>query len=378
MSEKLTIRNFGPIKDMSFEFKKINVFIGDQGTGKSTVAKLLSALKGVLLYSSNFKLIINGEIATEEKEMDFFLDQFRQELEIYGILNYLKYGSFIEFGDSLSSLKYEKEKIIFKKYAEKENNKHTNLISYIPAYREAAVLLKDDLNAISAVGTTLPKLFYYFGQKFSVAKKAKSLYNYTDVLGVKYKYVGNNDIIVMKDGDEILIEDASSAINSGIPLLIVFDNAIESMYSKGNRNYTNQNCPYIIVEEPELNCFPATQKKMMEHFILKLKYEISSGFDYYCRLVITTHSPYILTSLNNLMFAYQVGQTHEEETNKIIEKKYWQNPEDVSAYMMLPNGECESIIDKEGLIKTEKLDSVSVVLNKEFNEIFDIELAIKK
>ena len=46
--------------------------------------------------------------------------------------------------------------------------------------------------------------------------------------------------------------------------------------------------------------------------------------------------------------------------------------------MMLPNGECESIIDKEGLIKTEKLDSVSVVLNKEFNEIFDIELAIKK
>ena len=78
------------------------------------------------------------------------------------------------------------------------------------------------------------------------------------------------------------------------------------------------------------------------------------------------------------MFAYQTGQNYESEINKIIEKKYWINPKDVSAYMMLPNGECESILDREGLIKTEKIDGISGVLNKEFNEMFDIELAIKK
>ena len=52
MNETLTIRNFGPIKDMSFEFKKINILIGDQGTGKSTVAKLVSAIKN----AKNLKL----------------------------------------------------------------------------------------------------------------------------------------------------------------------------------------------------------------------------------------------------------------------------------------------------------------------------------
>ena len=78
------------------------------------------------------------------------------------------------------------------------------------------------------------------------------------------------------------------------------------------------------------------------------------------------------------MFAYQTGQSNGEDIDKIIDKKYWVNPADVSAYMMFPNGECKSIIDREGLIKTEKIDNISQILNKEFNEMFDIELAVKK
>jgi predicted ATPase len=157
----------------------------------------------------------------------------------------------------------------------------------------------------------------------------------------------------------------------------VFDNAIESMYTTSNRKYIDLNCPYIIIEEPELNCFPTTQKKMMEHFISKIKYEIPSGFDYYCRLIITTHSPYILTSLNNMMYAYKVGQSHADEVDKIIEKKYWLNPDDVSVYMMLANGECEDIFDREeGMIKAEKIDEVSRKLNSQFDLLQDIELGV--
>ena len=57
---------------------------------------------------------------------------------------------------------------------------------------------------------------------------------------------------------------------------------------------------------------------------------------------------------------YKVGQLNPDKANKIIEKKYWINPDDVSAYMMLPNGECEDIFDREeSLIKAEKIDNVS-------------------
>ena len=46
---KIRIKNFGPIKDGYLEndgwldIKKMSVFIGDQGSGKSTVAKLISS-----------------------------------------------------------------------------------------------------------------------------------------------------------------------------------------------------------------------------------------------------------------------------------------------------------------------------------------------
>lgn len=377
MCETLTIENFGPIKKMHLKLRVANILIGDQGTGKSTVAKLLSVIKETCIFPEK-DLKINGKTASEERKMNDFLIEFKDHLEIYSINNYLKADSFIEFSDSVSYLKYENQKIIVKKATKPSGNKHTDLVSYIPAYREAAMLLKDSLNAIAAVGTPLPKLFYYFGQNVINAKKAKSLYNYSKILDVKYKYVGDNDIVILKSGQEIVIEEASSAINSGIPLLIVFDNAVESNYPTNGRMYHHLNCPYIIIEEPELNCFPMTQKKMMEHFISKIKYEISSKSDYYCRLVITTHSPYILTSLNNMMYAFQIGKNNAKATEKNIKKKYWMNPADVSAYMLLPNGECENIIDNEGLIKAEKIDSVSSILNKDFNALMDIELNIKE
>jgi len=375
MSETLTIRNFGPIKDMTLELRVVNILIGDQGTGKSTVAKLLSVIKEVTIFPGK-NLNINGEPANEEQTIKFFQSYFENQLEIYEIINYLKPDSYIEFTNSFTHLKYVNQKIEVKKISNNLKNKSTHLIGYIPAYREAAILLKNSLNAIAAVGTPLPKLFYFFGQNLINAKTKKSLYDYTDVLGVKYKYVGDSDIIIMKNGEEINMEEASSAINSGIPLLIVFDNAIESVYPTDARIYHNANTPYIIIEEPELNCFPTTQKKMMEHFISKMKYETSTGFDYYCRLVITTHSPYILTSLNNLMYAYEVGQNHPEGATKIIDNKYWVNPDDVSAYMLLADGTFEDILDREeNLIKAEKIDAVSRVLNEQFEELSNIEYA---
>ena len=39
---KLEIKNFGPIKEGKIETKKVTVLIGNQGSGKSTVAKLLA------------------------------------------------------------------------------------------------------------------------------------------------------------------------------------------------------------------------------------------------------------------------------------------------------------------------------------------------
>jgi mRNA-degrading endonuclease HigB of HigAB toxin-antitoxin module len=115
----------------------------------------------------------------------------------------------------------------------------------------------------------------------------------------------------------------------------------------------------------------------MRYFISKIKIPEVVKDDYYNRLLITTHSPYILTSLNNLMYGYVTGQQHFKETNDVISSKYWMNPDDVSAYMLLPNGKCEDIFNREeNLIKAEKIDEVSTKINREFNKLINIELGI--
>ena len=45
MNEHLKVKSFGPVKDLDIMFKKVTLFIGDQGTGKSCVAKLFSMFK---------------------------------------------------------------------------------------------------------------------------------------------------------------------------------------------------------------------------------------------------------------------------------------------------------------------------------------------
>ncbi len=40
MSEKLIIKNFGPLKNIEISLKQINVFIGETASGKSILSKL--------------------------------------------------------------------------------------------------------------------------------------------------------------------------------------------------------------------------------------------------------------------------------------------------------------------------------------------------
>ena len=78
--------------------------------------------------------------------------------------------------------------------------------------------------------------------------------------------------------------------------------------------------------------------------------------------VITTHSPYVLTSFNTLMLAYKVAQKSDElraEVEKIIPSRCWINPDDFVAYYV-DNGTVRNIMgEKTGMIADSELDNVS-------------------
>ena len=71
-------------------------------------------------------------------------------------------------------------------------------------------------------------------------------------------------------------------------------------------NISHPHYSNIIVEEPELNLFPETQKDL----IYDLLEMINSGRDH---LLMTTHSPYLLYALNNCMLGALVQENIPEE-----------------------------------------------------------------
>ena len=129
-----------------------------------------------------------------------------------------------------------------------------------------------------------------------------------------------------------------------------------------------------IVEEPEVHLFPMAQKKVIELLVQMAK---KNGNN---QLIITTHSPYVLTVFNNLLFAQRVIDKNpnvESEVNEIISKESRLKSDDFSAYVLERRVDdviiSKSIIDdKTGMINQNYLDTVSEILSNEFNALYKI------
>ena len=90
-------------------------------------------------------------------------------------------------------------------------------------------------------------------------------------------------------------------------------------------------------------------------------------------LILTTHSPYTLTVINNLIYAAKVGAKHPDQVNSIIQKELWLPLKNVSAYM-LQNGEASDIMDADlGEIKAELIDNISNVVNNQYDQLLQLD-----
>lgn len=174
-----------------------------------------------------------------------------------------------------------------------------------------------------------------------------------------YKREGKTSYIFHNKNEKIDLLQSASGLQSIIPIILLIE------YSKTLKE--NYHFNYVI-EEPELNIYPLTQHQL-------IKYLVKNIFDFdtknYQRkkIVITTHSPYILASINNLLLAFNKGQEKPKETQKIINKDSWINPNYFNAYE-LKNGKSYKIMnEKLGQIKSNMIDKVSDEFSDEFDKL---------
>ena len=103
------------------------------------------------------------------------------------------------------------------------------------------------------------------------------------------------------------------------------------------------------------------------------------------QIIITTHSPYILSVINNLIFAQSVRSLIEEHSNEEFDTiKFQENsliePSKFQAYGLHvnENGGFKSIFDtKTQLIGENYLDEISQIVGSEFNEMFEVYKQLK-
>ena len=123
---------------------------------------------------------------------------------------------------------------------------------------------------------------------------------------------------------------------------------------------------FIVFEEPEAHLYPEGQDTVIR--LISLLYGANSKNN----IIITTHSPYVLSSANNLIYASNVSRNNRSEIEKIIPKKIWLPFENVNTYLI--DHECSDIIDYElKMIKAEIIDSASALLNEEYDRMHNYE-----
>jgi len=173
------------------------------------------------------------------------------------------------------------------------------------------------------------------------------------LLNVKYKFQSDQERIFYNDEDYLLLERSSSGIQSALPLYLTV-------------KYFAKKHSAIIIEEPEQNLFPKAQTETIKYIIEQVSDENS--------LFMMTHSSYVLSTLNNLIFAHKVAQmseTTKEQVKEQIKEEQWINPDDFSAYY-LENGVARSIKSSRGLISDNEIDDISDEMGDEFDSLMEI------
>jgi len=379
MMEKLIVKNFGPIKEAEIDLTKYVVFIGDTSTGKSVLAKLISIFR-------EFSNVLNNKVDYSD-----LILSFKSQLENYNIdfnyedsqIDYLDINLHIKLlRNEISVAKDDRVKMTMDEFNQfiKTNNildptdemqvavrslsmKGQNI--YFPAERILTSLVGASISGLWANNVALPNCFKDFAGKFEVARNRIRTMKYPD-FDFTYSYSNAQDLIRIGDegGVEISLVQASSGIQSIVPLLLVLDFELLGGRIEPRLSF--------LIEEPELNLFPIKQKRLIDYIVKgvnKTKYKV----------VFTTHSPYILSSLDTLMLAKNTFDEHpdlKEEISKIVLEDKWIDYDDISVYEVRNDGKVYSIKNEEfKSIDVNAIDSVSDIISEEFDKLTELRYA---
>jgi hypothetical protein len=197
-----------------------------------------------------------------------------------------------------------------------------------------------------------------YNKNFEYAEEARKLIE-NGILKGNYSHSNGAGKLTTANNTTVSIFNASSGQQETLGMMIVIFLAI-----------LNGEATTLFIEEPEVHLYPTAQKTLVDLFCLFLNAHEGN------KLYLSTHSPYILTSFNNLLYAHQLREKLQKlpPEKQIIKPYYWLDFQRLRAYQ-LQNGEVLDIRDLElGLIQAENIDkAASQQINGIFDQLFNLE-----
>lgn len=403
---KIKIKNFGPIKegyqenDGWIDVKKVTVFIGNQGSGKSTVAKLISTMSWIE------KAMVKGVLRQDELNI---YNRFLKQIAYQRIDKYIQDNTVIEYQGKAFSFSFKNGN--FKASKSKTNGYLLPKIMYVPAERNflSTVDRPDKLK-------NLPNTLYTFNDEYDAAKELYASGIELPINKVSFEFDKLNKIahiVGYENKYKIRLSEASSGFQSTVPLYLVSKylcerlNAEEDPSIKENsleeqkklekemkliledtqiapdirqaylRQLSAKRKPVSflnIVEEPEENLFPSSQQNILNS-LLDFNNRNEGN-----KLILTTHSPYLISYLTLAVEANKLKSKVNTDLlrnklNDIVPLNSTLNGEDLVVYQLK---EFEGIVEKlntyQGLPSdTNFLNTGLTESNDLFSELLDIE-----
>ncbi|MBF0465711.1 MAG: AAA family ATPase [Nitrospirae bacterium] len=429
---EIEIKEFGPLKDVTLPVKDLMLFIGPQASGKSTISKwiyLFKSFKDIVakqlrkdvvsveetrsnmarrFVSSVIKsfgpIILDAEdyLARYTYKSDMFIDfvhgaaGFSKNM-VYSLNEIIRKREAIgkDFAEidgrlktelssvEISSLREERQQYLnqLEKEVEELFDDHTIPI-YIPAGRSfvtvaAEQILKISLDALDylmsehigritvnkSLFTNSPDKVVTFQESLTGEKAYRAEIDYVikqmyKILKGEYRYTNSGERIYFEEGRKYIpLQYASSGQQETLWIL----NILFLIVLKKQK-------VFLVIEEPEAHLYPVAQKDLVELIAFVMNHTGS-------QVLITTHSPYILTAFNNLIYAGNIGKDKNKaaKVSEIIDKTLWVDINKTGVHFIDEGKTRDIISEKHNIIDAAEIDKVSDMLNERFDKLYDLD-----
>lgn len=406
---QLKVHNVGPIKntdeleDGFLKFNGVTVLIGNQGTGKSTISKLFSTLSWIE------KALVRGDFTPNYLTQ---YNRFKKHLAYQNISNYLKEDSYIHYKGDAYTILYKDGKLEVVKHLIPTSSYDFPKIMYIPAERNfVSTIDRPDLIK------RLPLPLYSFLEEYEFAKANLNELIKLPVGNLTFEYRKQNkkSWLIGKDHNgnnyRIGLLEASSGFQSLVPLYLVTENLSKIISESKNDFYKersvndenkikkeidriltdkslseeaksfllerlsksdNYSSFVNVVEEPEQNLFPTSQKEIL-YSLISNKNKSSKN-----KLILTTHSPYIINYLTLAVKGYmlfdKIGNEIVPDLQRIVTKDALLKPDILKIYQIKENGAVTELDKYKGLPSDENyLNDLLGRFNDDFVNLLALE-----